>query len=224
MCRFIGESVFFIYKITNLVNGKIYVGQHKTHNIDDGYLGSGKLLFHAIKKYGKASFRRDIIEFCDKETVNDREVYWVSFLNSTDRGVGYNICNGGRTTSGYKHSQETKDKIGNKHRGKKCPPRPPMPDNTRLKISRANKGKVRSQEIRDIITEKLTGKKHSEATLLKMSKSQKGRKHSVETKQKISIGNNAFGRIYENRICNVCGKEGSGPNMTRYHFDNCKMR
>ena len=43
---------FIIYQTTNLINNKIYIGKHQTSDLDDGYLGSGKLLLQAIKKYG----------------------------------------------------------------------------------------------------------------------------------------------------------------------------
>lgn len=50
-----------IYKTTNLINGKIYVGLHSTDNIDDGYLGSGWVLKSAIKKYGRENFKREVL-------------------------------------------------------------------------------------------------------------------------------------------------------------------
>lgn len=55
----------FIYKTTNLINGKIYIGAHSTDNINDSYLGSGSILHKAITKYGRESFQREIIHFCE---------------------------------------------------------------------------------------------------------------------------------------------------------------
>ena len=50
---------YTIYKITNLINNKFYIGKHQTNNVDDEYMGSGKLITAAIKKYGANSFERE---------------------------------------------------------------------------------------------------------------------------------------------------------------------
>lgn len=72
---------YYLYKITNIINNKIYVGVHKTNNIDDGYMGSGKGIKNAIKKYGLSNFRKDIIEYFDnEELMYDREI---SIVNKT---------------------------------------------------------------------------------------------------------------------------------------------
>ena len=53
----------FLYKTTNLINNKYYYGMHSTYKLDDGYLGSGKILRYSIRKYGKENFVIEIIEF-----------------------------------------------------------------------------------------------------------------------------------------------------------------
>jgi hypothetical protein len=52
---------YTIYKTTNLINGKIYIGKHETSDLNDTYMGSGKVLMNAIKKYGKDSFKKEIL-------------------------------------------------------------------------------------------------------------------------------------------------------------------
>ena len=86
----------YIYKTENLVNGKIYIGKHSTDKLEDGYLGSGLILKHAIKKYGKKNFKKIILEYCDTdEKLNDREIYWIKEEKSNINYGGYNLTEGG---------------------------------------------------------------------------------------------------------------------------------
>ena len=82
-----------IYKTVNLVNNKIYVGRDKHNN--PKYFGSGKLVNLAFKKYGIENFRKDIIEECDADLLDDREKFWIKELHAQDPEIGYNIADGG---------------------------------------------------------------------------------------------------------------------------------
>lgn len=100
-----------IYKTTNNVNGKIYIGKEKDN--DPNYFGSGVLLNKAIKKYGKDSFTKEILEVSDYGNIDDRECYWIDFYNSTNRDIGYNLTKGGTggdTTSLHPNKSEIIEK------------------------------------------------------------------------------------------------------------------
>jgi hypothetical protein len=84
-----------IYKTTNKLTGKIYIGQDKNNN--PSYYGSGKKIQSAIKKYGKENFVKEILEECfDENHMNEREIYWIAFYDSQNRKTGYNISEGGK--------------------------------------------------------------------------------------------------------------------------------
>lgn len=57
------KKYHFIYKTTNLLNGKYYIGMHSTDNLNDGYMGSGKRLRYSINKHGKENHKVEILEF-----------------------------------------------------------------------------------------------------------------------------------------------------------------
>lgn len=83
-----------IYKITNLVNNKIYIGKDTTS--DPNYFGSGLIISRSLKKYGMENFIKEIIDETDDYNVlSKKEIYWISYYKSTDRKIGYNIATGG---------------------------------------------------------------------------------------------------------------------------------
>lgn len=99
----------YIYIITNQINGHKYVGQSSGGS--DKYFGSGIALKKAIQKYGKQNFIKEIVEYCQATELNEKEIQWISKLN-TYKGEGYNLTPGGDGwTKGMKHSKDTRDKL-----------------------------------------------------------------------------------------------------------------
>lgn len=113
------EVICGIYKITNLVNGKIYIGQSKNiykrwseHKRPRNY--NCPLLYKAIKKYGIDNFSFEIQEICSEEELNEKEIYWIKYYNSCvffENGFGYNCNEGGSEGKGYVFSEETREKM-----------------------------------------------------------------------------------------------------------------
>jgi group I intron endonuclease len=103
-----------IYKIINLINGKIYVGRDKHDN--PKYMGSGTLLHLAFKKYGFENFQKETIEECDDSLLDEREKYWIRELKSQDPNIGYNIADGGHND--FTMNDYVKSKISKTLKGK----------------------------------------------------------------------------------------------------------
>lgn len=87
---------FILYKITNLINGKYYIGRHATDNIDDDYMGSGIAIKKAIEKYGLENFVKEVIA-----EVDSREKLWdleKEIVNETvvNDPMSYNMAYGGK--------------------------------------------------------------------------------------------------------------------------------
>jgi len=86
---------YTIYKTTNLINGKFYIGQHITEDENDSYIGSGTYLSNAVNKYGKENFGKDILFIFDNfDDMNNKEIEIVDeeFISKDDN---YNLSLGG---------------------------------------------------------------------------------------------------------------------------------
>lgn len=183
-----------VYKTTNLINGKFYIGQDSKNN--PNYLGSGTLLKRAIKTYGRKNFIKEIIEICEtKEQLNEREIFWINETNA--RIEGYNIAEGGRggiayehsvetiqkrketrrkrmeqEPDAYKHSEETKKIIGSYHKNKIISEAQKLENSKRMKNFNNYSKKWIEQQTRN---------KHGKNNFMF------GKTHSCEAKQKMSI-------------------------------------
>lgn len=159
------KQFHFIYKTTCQITGKYYVGMHSTDNIDDGYLGSGKLLRRSITKHGRENHTLSIVEFCScREELKSRESTIVNEELLAD-GLCMNLKCGGEGGSDS-HTPETKQKI-----------------------SLARKGQVNnmwSAESREKIAEYRTGRTHTDETKAKVSRANSGLKRTEEFKSQVS--------------------------------------
>ena len=169
---------YLIYKITNVINGKFYIGMHQTNNINDGYMGSGKRLKLAVKKYGLKAFNKEILFIYDNEyDMKQKEKELVII----DENISYNLCDGGKggfsyinrmqlnitgvknrnyneiikkvvnakKENNYVHSIETRKKISNGIKNNKI---------RNEKISNSLKGKFKSEEHKRNISKSLKKK------------------------------------------------------------------
>ena len=200
-----------IYKIENRINGKIYIGKSfnrdlSTRIIEHNYeLNHNKhhsiYLQRSWNKYGKDAFTWSTVcqYFCvTEDELNEYEKYYIKFYKSNNKKFGYNMTIGGEGISGLIHTNESKRKMSIAQKGKI------VSEETKKKMSTSSKGKNKgkipwnkgiphSEETLKKISLSLLGKpsamkgkKHSEETKLKLSKANTGKKHTEETKEKLS--------------------------------------
>jgi group I intron endonuclease len=196
---------YLVYKTTNKVNGKYYIGCHQTENLDDGYLGSGKLLKRAISKYGRDNFSVEIIEILEKK--EDMFLLEKKLVNTecVNDNLSYNLKIGGSggnpgivgAFKGKRHSEVIKEKI------REAALNQVTTEEKRRKLSE-NAWAKRDPEKQKEHARKISSKLKSDEHKKNISESLKklGKQRKVE--------------------CPHCQKSGGERAMKRHHFNNCK--
>ncbi len=119
---------YIVYKTTNNINGKVYIGLHETENLMDEYLGSGVFLRQAIKKYGKDNFKKEVLFVFDnkedmivkeKELVNEGFVKRQDTYNMSMGGFGLSTLTEEKKKLAIKKIKKSLSKINLKERSKK---------------------------------------------------------------------------------------------------------
>lgn len=199
-----------VYKATNKINDKSYIGQtvhslrQRKYQHDSTALSArDTTYFHrAIKKYGSENFSWEIIHdnISNIEELNKLEIFYIGYYNTFKNG--YNLTFGGSSISGFKHSKESKKKMSEAHKGEKsCWYGRKHTEKSKRKMSEMRKGKkISDKEAKRRILEAhrgenhhLYGKHRSEKVKRKISKSLSGKNHPMygkhhleESKRKMS--------------------------------------
>ena len=173
---------YLIYKVTNKVNNKIYVGKHKTNDKNDSYLGSGAIIKRAIKKYGKDAFQREILYECENEdamNLREAEIVDEEFIARQDTyniklggNGGWDFINKNFLFNGANHRAAAQENIKKAQKGYKIWFKNLSPDERGEYIAKTMLGIRLSQETHGGT---FKGKSHSDSTKEKMRASKIGR-------------------------------------------------
>ena len=196
-----------IYKTTNLVNGKIYIGQKTSHRgkpiiseddlLQTDYYGSSKTLKEDIKKFGEENFVREVLEteINSKEELNAKETEYILKLDALNPEIGYNISKQSYPyMTGIHHTEETKKKMCSAQQ-KRFLKNPELMKKQWSEMGKIGKGKPHgpmSEETKQKLREKRklqkidSGWHHSEEARRKNSEAHKGKVPSEETRKKLS--------------------------------------
>jgi group I intron endonuclease len=158
----------YIYKITNNINQKIYIGKHASKR--KCYWGSGKLIKLAIKKHGIENFTKEIIETCDnEEQLSIREIFWIEYYGSRNRLIGYNITEGGDGNKAICNGFWRDKKLSDEHRKNISKHHADVTGDKNPMF-----GKTQANSVKENLKKIKTGLNYSNETKLKHSKRTKG--------------------------------------------------
>lgn len=227
-----------LYKITNIINLKVYIGMttktinerlysHIRHSIKPKFR-----LHHAIKKYGEKNFIIETIdETDDQEIANELEKFWIKTFNSTSYGHGYNMSLGGAGKS-LLIAEETRKKIKSAVQTNRNNLSQEEKNNLTKSANNAKRGmkeSLASKEKKSIAQckrwqstsldqKKIHGKKSRDGM------SQEGIDKSLAALKNSYSSAREPGLKKEKVKCPYCDKIGGKPIMKRHHFENCKYK
>lgn len=172
------KKYHFIYKTTNLLSGRYYIGMHSTDNLEDGYLGSGNRIKLSIRKYGKENFSREILEFCETRVELKKREEEVVTLDEISKEECINLRVGGYGGFSSEEHMIKCSEAGVKAKLKR------LNEDSKFKYLMVEQGctalKQARKDGKGILKgdknqyQNWTGKKHTEETKVKMSESSKG--------------------------------------------------
>jgi hypothetical protein len=190
---------YLIYKITNIVNGKIYIGSHKTKNKDDGYMGSGKYLGYAYDKHGIDRFVKEILFVFDNAAemyAKEAELVNDDFLSE---GNTYNLKRGGLGGFDYLNNWKENPSHSKEHLTRMSHA---VPIEKRRKSAKLGMQKYKEMLVKNgnkiwwTHPNGFAGKQHSDDTKHKMSQTKSG--------QGVGNKNSQFGTMWiTNEISNA---------------------
>lgn len=171
------KKFHFIYKTTNLLNNKFYIGVHSTSNLKDGYLGSGKHLKRSIRKYGIDNFKLEILEWCntrDELMEREKEIITENHINDPNcYNMKYGGLGGGKFYS-KEHQFKCSQAAGLKHK-ERFDSDVEYREKYLKKITESTKKRIESGNLKSWkYNYSWVGKKHTEHTIQKMKELRKG--------------------------------------------------